>query len=453
MLGEAKAKELVNKALRKSRADQTEVVLLAEDSFLTRFANSFVHQNVAESNHTITVRAVFGKRMGLATTNRLEPSEIGRTVELACRIAKLQRENRDFVSLPGSDGRAEKASGLFIEETAKFSAGQRAEQVGRICAMAGRRQARAFGALSNGVSEVAVANSLGVMRYAAATDAYLNTVVMTDTGAGYGQGAHRDVRRIDFSGIGRRAIHKAVESRNPSEIKPGRYTVVLEETAAFTLLEFLSATGFSARAVQEGRSFMGGRLGQRIMDPRITIVDDPIDRRGFAFPFDFEGVPKRRISLIEKGVVRNVVYDSMTAGREGKQSTGHALPAPAYHPMAENLVMAPGEASVKRMVETTERGVYVTRFHYVNLIDPMEVSITGMTRDGTFLIEDGRISKPVKNLRFTVGVLKCLNNIMEIGDRSNLVSEPGGYGHRFAVGYRVPALKMKDFSFTGGTDF
>lgn len=453
MLGEARAKELVNIALRKSPADQTEVVLLAEDSYLTRFANSFVHQNVAESNHTITVRAVFGKRMGLASTNRLDPADIGRTVDLACRMAKLQRENKDFVSLPGPGEAGNRASGLFVEETAKYSAGQRAEQVRRICAMAERSQARAFGALSNGVSEVAVANSLGVMRYAAATDAYINTVVMTDTGAGYGQGAHRDVRRIDFCGIGRRAIRKAVESRKPSEIKPGRYTVVLEDTAAFTLLEFLGATGFSARALQEGRSFMGGRFGQRIMDPRVTIIDDPADRRGFAFPFDFEGVPKSRITLVEKGVARNVVYDSMTAGREGKKSTGHALPAPAYHPMAENLVMAPGDASVKRMVETTERGVYVTRFHYVNLIDPMEVSITGMTRDGTFLIEDGKISRPVKNLRFTVGVLKCLNSLMAVGDRSNLVCEPGGYGHRFAVGYRVPAMKIKNFSFTGGTDF
>lgn len=453
MLGEARARELVDTALRRSGADQTEVVLLAEDSYLTRFANSFVHQNVAERNHTITVRAVFGKRMGLATTNRLDPAEIRRTVEMACRIAKLQRENKDFISLPGSGGSEKRASGLFVKETAAFSAGQRAEQVRIICAMAERHQARAFGALSNGVSEVAVANSLGVMRYAAATDAYINTVAMTDTGAGYGQGAHRDVRRIDFGGIGRRAVRKAVDSRDPVELKPGRYTVVLEDTAAFTLLEFLGATGFSARALQEGRSFMGGRFGRRIMDPRISITDDPADSRGFAFPFDFEGVPKRRISLVEKGVARNVVYDSMTAGREGKKSTGHALPAPAYHPMAENLVMAPGDASVKRMVETTERGVYVTRFHYVNLIDPMEVSITGMTRDGTFLIENGKITKPVKNLRFTVGVLKCLNNVMAVGDRSSLVSEPGGYGHRFAVGYRVPALKIKDFSFTGGTDF
>lgn len=453
MLGESRAREILNLALRRSKADQTEAVLQAEESYLTRFANSYIHQNVAESNCTLTVRAVFGKRMGLASTNRMEPADIRRAVDQACGIARLQRENKDFVSLPGPRPDPALPAGMYVEGTAKFTAKQRAEQVRGICNLAVRHRTSAFGALSTGVSETAVANSLGVTRYAAATDAYLNTVVMTDTGAGYGQGAHRDVDRLDFQGIGRRAVRKAVDSRNPSDLKPGRYTVVLEDTAVYTLLEFLGYTGFSARAVQEGRSFMGGRFGKRIMDPRITIVDDPGDRRGFAFPFDFEGVPKRKVVLVEKGVARNVVYDSMTAGREKRESTGHAMPAPAYHPMAENLVMAPGDTPLRKMVESTRRGVYVTRFHYVNLIDPMEVSITGMTRDGTFLIENGKITKPVKNLRFTVSVLKCLNSLAAVGDRSELVSEPGGYGHRFAVGFRVPALKISDFSFTGGTDF
>lgn len=453
MIGEAKAGELLKLAIKHAGADQAEAVLMAEDSFLTRFANSYIHQNVAERNQSLAVRAVMGKRIGLASTNVLEPAEIKRTAELARRIAMVQRENKDFVSLPAPRGCRPRADGMFVGETARFTASQRAELVRRMCAKAVKRRARAFGALSNGVSELAVANSLGVMRYGLGTDAYVNMVAMTDTGAGYGQGAHRDIGRIDFDGIAERAARKAAESSNPAELAPGRHTVVLEETAAFTLLEFLNYTGFSARAVQEGRSFMGGRFGKRIVDPRITIVDDPGDRRGFAFPFDFEGVPKSRVTLIEKGVARNVVHDSMTAGREGKESTGHAMPAPSYHPMADNLVMSPGDASLKRMVESTGRGVYVTRFHYVNLIDPMEVSITGMTRDGTFLIENGRITRPVKNLRFTVSVLKCLNSLEAVGSRSVLVSEPGGYGHRFATGSLVPALKIRGFSFTGGTDF
>lgn len=453
MLGEQRIKEALHQALRSSPADQTEAVILAEDSYLTRFANSYIHQNVAERNCLLLVRAIFGRRIGVASTNSLEPSEVKRTVAQACRIAKIQRENKDFKTLPaprpGDGGKLK----LYFPETANFSARQRAEIVSRICRLAEKNKSQAFGALSNGTTEMAVANSLGVMRYQAASDAYLNTVVMSDTGSGYGQGAHRQIAKIDFDAIARKAVGKAVQSRRPEALQPGRYTVVLEETAVFTLLEFLNYTGFSARALQEGRSFMGGKFGQRIVDPRVTVIDDPGDAEGFAFPFDFEGVTKQKLPLIEQGVAKNVVYDSLTAGKDNRESTGHALMAPAYHPLAGNLVLKPGQASLKKLVEDTDRGVYVTRFHYVNLIDPMEVSITGMTRDGTFLIENGRITKPVKNLRFTVSVLECLNNLSAIGHKLTLVSENGGYGPRFASGFRVPALKLEKFNFTGTTDF
>lgn len=453
MLGEQRIKEALHQALRSSKAEQTEVVILAEDSYLTRFANSAIHQNVAERNFLCQVRAVFGRRIGLASTNSLERADIKRTVDQACRIARLQRENKDFKSLPApvpDDGRDLK---LYFPETANFTARQRAEVVGRICRLAERYKTRAFGALSNGTVEMAVANSLGVMRYQASSDAYLNTVVMSDTGSGYGQGAQRQIEKINFEAIAAKAVRRAVQSRHPIELKPGEYTVVLEETAVFTLLEFLNFTGFSARALQEGRSFLGGKFGQRIVDPRISIIDDPGDTKGFAFPFDFEGVTKQRVAIIEKGVAKNVVYDSLTADKDNRKSTGHALMAPAYHPLASNLVFRPGRSTKKSLVESTGRGIYVTRFHYVNLIDPMEVSITGMTRDGTFLIEQGRITKPVKNLRFTVSILKCLNNLSAISRKLTLVSENAGYGPRFASGFRVPALKIDNFNFTGSTDF
>ena len=452
MLGESRTKDLLKKTLAMSKADQTEVVLLAEDSYLTRFANSYIHQNVAERNYLVSVRAAIGKRIGQATTNSLSPADVKATVARAVQIAGVQRENKDFVSLPASDGKIAEMD-LYVPETARYSAEQRALQVRKICKLSERHQARAFGAFSTGTVELGIANSLGIMRYNRSTDAALNAVVMTDTGAGYGQGAHRDVRRIQVGRIAESAVRKAVDSRRPTELKPGRYTVVLEEAAAFTLLEFLNYTGFSARAVQEGRSFMGPNFGKRIVDPRITIADDPGRRQGFAFPFDFEGVAKQRVVLIERGVARNVVYDSLTAGRENKRSTGHALLAPPFYPMASNLVMSPGDKTVDQMVASTERGVYITRFHYCNLIDPMPVSITGMTRDGTFLIERGRITRPVRNLRFTESVLDALNRVAAVGSRLQLVSESGGYGHRFATGSLVPALKIEKFNFTGATEF
>jgi len=394
MYGQSKIKKMLQLALSASRADQTEVFITAEDSALTRFANSYIHQNVAQRNGTISVRAIFGKKIGMASSNILTEQSIRDTVSQACRIAKLQHDNSDFVSLPGPEKAGRQTADLYVEETAKITPAQRAEAVGRICRKAERHKTRAFGAFSTGTVEIGIANSLGVMQYNCSTDANLNTVVMSDTGSGYGQGASRDVGKININAIADSAVKKAVDSRNPVDIKPGRYQVILEDMAVYTLVEFMNYTGFSAMAVQEGRSFIGLNMGKPVVDTKITIVDDPYNKKGFAFPFDFEGVPKQKVNLIDKGVACGVVYDSYTAYKENKKSTGHALPAPAYFPMG---------------------GIYVTRFHYCNLIDPMQVSLTGMTRDGTFLVENGRITKPVKNLRFTESVLKTLSKLVHRG--------------------------------------
>jgi predicted Zn-dependent protease len=453
MHGQAKIKKMLRLALSASRADQTEVFITAEDSALTRFANSYIHQNVAQRNGTISVRAIFGRKIGMASSNMLDEQSIRGTVSQACRIAKLQHDNPDFVSLPGPQKAGPQAPDLYFEETARISPAQRAEAVGKICRKAEKHKARAFGAFSTGTVEIGIANSLGLMQYNCSTDANLNTVVMSDTGSGYGQGASRDVGKININAVAESAVKKAVDSRNPVDIRPGRYPVILEDMAVYTLVEFMNHTGFSAMAVQEGRSFIGRNMGQPVVDPQITIVDDPYNKRGFAFPFDFEGVPKQRVTLIDRGIAKGVVYDSYTANKENKRSTGHALPAPAYFPMALNLEMKGGRSSIEEMIRDTERGIYVTRFHYCNLIDPMLVSLTGMTRDGTFLIEKGRITKPVKNLRFTESVLKALSKVSAVSKKTSLVTEDNAYGNRFANGILVPALKLESFNFSGATEF
>ncbi len=453
MYGQSKIKKMLQLALSASRADQTEVFITAEDSALTRFANSYIHQNVAQRNGTISVRAVFGKKIGMASSNIFTEQSIRDTVSQACRTARLQHDNPDFVSLPGPEKSGHETTGLFIEETARISPAQRAEAVGKICRRAEKFKCRAYGAFSTGAVEIGIANSLGVMQYNLSSDANLNTVVMSDTGSGYGQGASRDAGKININDIAASAVKKAVDSRNPVDIKPGRYPVILEDMAVYTLVEFMNYTGFSAMAVQEGRSFIGLNMGKPVVDPKITIVDDPYNKKGFAFPFDFEGVPKQKVTLIDQGVARGVVYDSYTAYMENKKSTGHALPAPAYFPMAMNLEMKGGQSSLEEMIKTTERGIYVTRFHYCNLIDPMQVSLTGMTRDGTFLIEDGRITKPVKNLRFTESVLKTLSKVSAVSRKTTLVTEDNAYGSRFANGILVPALKLESFNFSGATEF
>jgi predicted Zn-dependent protease len=452
MYGENRIRELLRAALAASSADQTEAVIQTEDSSLTRFANSAIHQNVAERNASLTVRAVLGRKIGSARTNVLDPAEIRRTVRLACEAARVQPENPKFHSLPGPSAPPRAIAGLCVPATASFTARQRAEAVKVVCGLATRHGARAYGALSTGTAEYGVANSLGVACYAQASDADINTIVMTGTGSGYAQAAARDVRDIDFRRLAGRAVRKAVDSQHPVELGPGRYDVVLEHPAVDELLGFVSG-GFSALAVQEQRSFLCGKIGKRVFSPAVTICDDAYDRRGFAFPFDLEGVPKQRVPLVVGGIARGVVHNSYTANIEKTRSTGHALNEYGNSPAADNVVMKGGDSSLAKMIGSTGRGIYVTRFNYCNIIDQMSAEVTGMTRDGTFLIEKGRITRPVRNLRFTESVVRALARVDAVSREVRLITSGGGYGRRFAVGSLVPALKIKGFNFTGVTEF
>jgi len=213
------------------------------------------------------------------------------------------------------------------------------------------------------------------------------------------------------------------------------------------MVRYLSYLGFGALAVQEGRSFMTGKFGQQIVDSRISIVDDGLDATGLPVPFDFEGVPKQRVAIIKNGIANAVVYDSYTAQKEGKKSTGHSRPAPnTSGPFAGNLFMSVGNSSKEEMLKSTEKGLWVTRFHYVNPVHPLKAVLTGMTRDGTFLIENGQLTRAVRNLRFTQSMLDALSNVEMIGDKAQVESG-------FLGAICVPALKIHDFHFTGVTEF
>jgi predicted Zn-dependent protease len=298
--------------------------------------------------------------------------------------------------------------------------------------------------------ELAVVNSLGTFAYHPATYAELNTVIMSDTSAGYAAGVVMDFDDLDFEAIGREAVEKCLHSRNPQALAPGEYAVILEPYAVQDFVQMMGYTGFSALAYQEGRSFMSGKMGEQMVDPRVNIWDDGLSADGIPLPFDFEGVPKQKVELIKNGVANAVVYDSYRASREeGKRSTGHALPAPnRFGPFPLNTFFATGDTTLEEMIAGTERGIYVTRFHYTRPVEPKRVVITGMTRDGTFLIENGEIAYPVKNLRFTQSYLEALNNLVSIGSQAKMLEGMGGIGHD-----SVPALKLGKFNFTGATEF
>lgn len=445
MLGESELKRIADTVLSASAADQTEVLVLASHTALTRFANNYIHQNVEQQDTDIRVRVVLGKKIGVAGTNDPSPDGIARVVERAMELARHQKPNEDFRSLPGPQP-VTPVQG-WSEATARCGPEERAHVVAQICDAAQRAGLTAAGAFRTAAAEVAVANSLGVWAYHRDTTADINTVVMGETSSGHAERWTMDVSEIDGEAVAAEAVDRALRSANPQALEPGDYEVVLLPYAVADLLDFFAYLSFGAQAFQEKRSFMSGRIGERVMGENITIWDDGLAPGTIPQPFDFEGVPKRRVTFIEEGIARDVVWDSYTAGKEGRDSTGHALPAGnTFGPVPSNMFLKPGDATLDDMIADVKRGVFVSRFWYTRPVHPLHVIVTGMTRDGTFLIENGKIVAPVKNLRFTQGYVEAMNHVDLIGRETMLTQAIAGVS-------RVPALKIRKWSFTGATQF
>jgi len=445
VLTENELKRITDSALAYSKADQTEVVITENDSALTRFANNEIHQNVAERDTTVLIRVVFGKKIGVATLNRADEAGVRMAVERANDLAQFQVENPDFKSLP-SYSPAPAVNG-FHEGTAGFSPEDRAWAAGIVLRKALDNGLVAAGHVSTDISQIAVANSLGVFQHHAYTESQLNVVMMSDSSSGYASRLDGNAARIDPESAAEEAVAKARSGRSPRPLDPGRYEVVLESYAVCDMLDFLAYLGFGAQAVQEGRSFMAGHFGQKVLGGNISIWDDGTDPNGIPMPFDYEGVPRQRVDLIDQGVASGVVYDSFCAGKEGKASTGHALPAgQTFGPVPLHLHLAPGEASREELIRSVRRGVLVTRFWYTRPVHPLSVTVTGMTRDGTFLIENGEIVGPVHNLRFTQSYLEALRAVDLIGQETSLQKEFFAYD-------LAPAVKIGAWEFTGSTEY
>ena len=445
MLGEQELKNLADRALAQSQADQTEVVIIAPQSALTRFANNYIHQNVEQQDVDLRVRAVVGKKIGVASSNDLSDEGLRSVVERALTLAKHQRENPDFQSLPAAKP-VQKAD-AYVERTARTGPEERAATVAEICDAAADAGLTAAGAFRTSVAEVAVANSLGVFAYHLDTGADLNTVVMGEQGSGHAERVSLDVGDIDGKAIAKEAIDTALRNVGQTELTPGEYDVVFQEYAVADLLDFFAYLSFGAQAYQEKRSFMAGRIGEQVMGENVTIWDDGLASDTAPNPFDFEGVPKQRVDFIENGVAREVVWDSYTAGKEKRESTGHALPAGnTFGPIPANMFLATGDATLDDMVASTKRGIWVSRFWYTRPVHPLNVVVTGMTRDGTFLIEDGKVTSPIKNMRFTQSYLEAMNRVEAIGKTATMQNAIVGVS-------RVPALKIARWNFSGVSEY
>ena len=446
MIGEKEARKLSEAILKRCQGTPAEATIFFNDGALTRFANNFIHQNVSERDAEITIRCFKGKQIGTATTNRSDEAGLDELVQRAQDNAKVSPEDPNYPGLPEPATYMRVAA--WDQPTADYSPEKRAQAVGSVCRLAVEKGLNASGAFSTGSNELVVINTQGVFAYHAQTSADFQTVVMSDDSSGRAQESAWKAGDLDMETLGRTAIESAARGHNPRKIDPGEYPVVFEHYVTEDLLSMLNFYGMSAQALEEGRSWMNDRLGQQVMSPLVNIWDDGNDTAGAPLPFDFEGVPKQRVEIVKEGVVMGPVYDRYTGAKMGKPSTGHAVPISfrGMGPIAMNLFMAPGKAAVDEMIRSTEKGLYINRFWYTRLVHPRDCIITGMTRDGVFMIENGELAYPVKNLRFTMSYVQALANVEAIGKESHLlVGEYGGFGTR------IPALKIKGFKFTGST--
>ena len=440
--GESEIQAALTDVLSASTADETEALFSRSESALTRYTRNEIHENVVENDVALNVRAVVGKRVGVATTNRLDPASIADTVARATAIARLAPEDDGFPGLPGPDGEIAPLPDAYDEATASASPDERADAVAQIARVMHHESLHAAGYVATRSDVIAVANSKGVRRYFRVSDASVNIKAIGDDSSGYAEGFARRFGALDFDALARRAARKAIEGRDPSPLAPGAYVTILEPPAFREFLGYLAWTGLGAQSLDEGSSFMAGKIGDQLMGENVTIRDDFSHPLGSGIPFDFEGVPRRRVTAIERGVARDAVYDSYYAAKMQHANTGHALPAPnADGPFPLNIVVDPGRRSVDELVRGVERGVLVSRTWYIRLVDQKKLLITGMTRDGFFLIEHGVVTRGLRNMRFNESIVEALGRceLAATLERSE--------------GSVLPAVRIDDFHFTSGTTF
>ncbi|NIM48112.1 MAG: TldD/PmbA family protein [Gemmatimonadales bacterium] len=444
ILTESDARELSQRILSHTTADGAEVRLRSGLDGNTRFAVNQITTSgeVIDTEASVSVR--FGARQASVTFNELDDASLASAVGKAERLAQLAPEDPEQMPLMGPQEYA--AVQAFFEDTHQLSPERRAEAVQAVVSAAAQAGLVATGFLPRVAGATAVANTNGLFAYERSTLASYTTTVRTPEGdrSGWAGATHNDWTRMAAPEVlADRAVTKAQQSARPVAVEPGPYTVVLEPTAVGNLVQ-LMAFGLGARAADEGRSFFsrrggGNKIGEQVADVRVTLYSDPQDPDLLQRPFTDEGLPVNRTVWIQDGVLVNLAYDRYWADRLGR--------APV--PLAGGIKLAGETGTAADLVSTVERGLLVTRFWYIRGVDPRTISYTGITRDGTFLIENGRITGAVKNLRFNESVVAMLNNIVGIGAAVRVVaSESGGLGAAVAV----PPLVVRDFHFTSVSD-
>jgi predicted Zn-dependent protease len=450
MFDQKTALGICQQAIEKLSGKQAEALLYVLDKKLTRFANSTIHQNVAERNALLQLKVVDQGRIGTAVTNRLDEEGISQVAAQALDIATQAAEDPEFA------GFAEPAEVVDLDsvdpDTAEQSPDVRAEAIRAVCEIAIAEDCQAFGAYSISHKSSAMLNSNGFSAYQAGTTADFQIVVRQNGSSGWAQNSSWRASDLDVNSLGQEALGKALRGVDARLIDPGEYTVVLDPYATQDLLTMLDIHGMGAQPYLDRRSWMNDRVGESVMSDKVHIWDDPLRLDFPPSPFDDEGTPKRRTEIVTAGVIEGPVHDRRTAMKANVSSTGHALPpfvapwARSYGPLALHLVMKEGEDATDELIRSTNKGLYITRFWYTRLVHPRDCVITGMTRDGVTMIKDGELTFPVKDLRFTQSYVDALANVHAVGSETRTLLE---FENLMAT--RAPALKIDKFRFTGST--
>ncbi len=440
----AQREKLAKHVLAMASADEAEVLVSTGDSALTRFTRQVCNQNVAAADAGISVRAVVDKRTGVARTNRFDDASLREVVGRAVEMARLAPQDPLHPKLPNG-GAAAAPAGAYDAATADAPADLRASMCEALFSQAEAAGQWCAGFVSTGSAGYTIVNTSGANASFDGSDAAINVKMNASDSTGFAEAYATRVADIDAASVGRRATSKAAGAMHPVAVEPGAWTVVLEPSAFGELFVYL-AEHFSAQTFDEGASFCSDGLDRTYFAANVNVYDDYAHPLNPGMPFDYEGHPTMRVPLVENGIVRNVVTDSYYAHKLERPNTGHALPAPnSFGPQARNLVVGAGAKSVDQLVSETKRGLLITRFWYIRTVDQKKAVVTGMTRDGTFLIEDGRIARGVRNLRFNQSILDCLRRCEFASEQKRT----GSYHYSLVA----PAAKFENFHFTSTTDF
>jgi len=465
MLTREQAADIFDRICRYSSADEVEAIFTSSRFALTRFANNTIHQNVEEENSIVSIRTNFAGKTARSTANQFDDESLQRAVAASENLARVQVADPDLLPMPealeafGKTGEAPVAPlSRFFEETAAVAPADRAEVVKGIVSIANRHKLTTAGIYSNSENREGIFNSRGLANWHDQTLAEVSITMLADDSSGWQKMNSPDVTRLDPRRLAETAARKAVESVHPREIAPGKYTVILEPAAVLDIVGFMF-WDFSGVALLDQRSFLSDRIGTKLLGEEINIVDDIAHPLQAGSPFDGEGMQRQRVQLVENGVVKRVVYARATAEKMKAseytsqvgaiEPTGHGFPLPnEIGEMPMNIVFGAPEnpQKVEQMIASTERGVLVTRLWYIREVDPYEKIVTGMTRDGTFLIENGKIQCGLRNFRFNQSLISMLSNVEAMSDPVRASGEE-------SFDMVVPAMKVREFNFTEATKF